>query len=421
MIHQNDNTPSTAAAPKKGSSGASIVPIARFRVRKGSPSVQMTIRYLGKDSNPKSTDIRIKQGERLESKTQTIEGNPHATAYLRKLVGDLDELFYKLNREGRTFTAQDLSDFLFKKREWNEKAPHLLGVLESYNAYRKPEVATGHLTETVFGRYGRMVRIMKAFLQYQYKTCFVTLDSLKPVFGHQLESYFKVVKKYDNSTYVKYIRHYKTVLDYAVANEWTTRNVLSTYRGKIEDKDLVYLREPEVEAIQALKIADPSLERIRDIFIFSCYTGFSYQDLKHLKPEHLKLVNNVWCLAKAREKQKRNFRNTHFVPLLPAADTILKKYAEHCEQTGYLLPVIANQSFNDSLKGIAIAANIDRISVTTKVARTTFTTMMLNLGLDMETVSKMVGHTTATTTRKYYAELHQETVLDRVLEAFKNQ
>lgn len=47
--------------------------------------------------------------------------------------------------------------------------------------------------------------------------------------------------------------------------------------------------------------------------------------------------------------------------------------------------------------------------------------MMLNIGLDMETVSKMVGHTTATTTRKYYAELHQETVLSRVLESFKNQ
>ena len=109
MSQQNATTTHNATAtPKKGSSGVSTVPIARFRVRANSQNVQMTIRYLGKDSNPKSTDIRLKHGESLNSKTQTIDGNPHATAYLRKLVSELDELFYKLDREGRTFRTEGL-------------------------------------------------------------------------------------------------------------------------------------------------------------------------------------------------------------------------------------------------------------------------------------------------------------------------
>lgn len=421
MSHQNDNTTNAAATPKKGSIGVSTVPIARFRVRTGSPSVQMTIRYLGKDSSPKSTDVRLKQGERLNSKTQTIEGNEHATAYLRKLVNDLDELFYKLDREGRSFTAQDLIDFLFKKREWNQQAPHVLGAIEAYNAYRKPEVATGHLTETVFKRYGRMLRIMRAFLRYQYKTEVVALDNLNPVFGRQIESYFKTVKKYDDSTYVKYIRHYKAVFDYAIANGWTTRNPLMTYRGKIEDKPIVFLTHAQLKTIEALTIEDETLSRIRDMFVFSCWTGLSYKDLERLKPEHISLINGQWCIIKPREKQKRNFRNTQFVPIFPVSDAILKKYSEHCNETGFLLPVPTNQHYNRVLKGLAIAANITRINVTTHVARRTFTTLMLNMGLDMDTLGSIVGHTTAQTTRKYYAELHQETILERVLEAFKNQ
>lgn len=419
MIHQIDPTTDAAVAPKTGNSGVSTVPTARFRVRPKTQMIEMTIRHLGKDASPRSTSIRLKIGEKWNKKTQSIDGNPHATNYLRKLRTQLDELFYKLDREGRTFTAQDLSDFLFNKRAWNQQAPHMLGAIQAYNQYRKPEVATGHLTETVFKRYGRMERIMKAFLLYRYKTDYVALDSLKPVLGKELESYFKTVKKYDSSTYVKYIRHYKTVLDYAVANEWTHRNPLGIYRGFVEPKPLFYLTESELAGIEGLVIPDPLVSQLRDLFIFCCWSGFAYVDLERLRPEHLTLVNDHWCLIKPREKQKRHFRNTQFIPLLPAADAILKKYAAYCLETGKLLPVPTNQHYNRYLKGIGVAANITRIPLKTHLARKTFTTLMLNMGLDMETIGSMVGHTSAATTRKYYAELHRETILERVLEAFK--
>ncbi|MEZ4904334.1 MAG: phage integrase SAM-like domain-containing protein [Spirosomataceae bacterium] len=329
MSHQTDHQQAATVAPKKGNSGVFTVPTARFRVRKGSNRIEIIVRLLGKDANAKAINIQLKNGEQLNTKTNEITGNPHATAYLRKLRNELDELFYKLDREGQEFTAQDLSDYLFKKRDWRTHKPHVMGVIAAYNEYRKPEVASGLMTETVFKRFGRMERIMLDFLKYQYKKEIVALESLKPVFGKQLETYFKTVKKYDNATYVKYIRHYKSVLDYAVQNEWTNRNVLAAYKGKIEAKPLIYLREAEIQAIQDLNLIDPSLQAVRDGFVFMCFTGVSFADLVKLQPQHLKIVNDVWCLEKPREKQKRNFRNTHFVPLLPVADAILKRYATH--------------------------------------------------------------------------------------------
>ena len=118
---------------------------------------------------------------------------------------------------------------------------------------------------------------------------------------------------------------------------------------------------------------------------------------------------------------KEDPRTTQFVPLVPVSSEILRTYKAHHDKTGYLLPVPSNQHYNRFLKALAAATGLDRIVLTTHVARRTFATTMLNLGLDMESVASMVGHMTPETTRQFYAELHQKTVITRVLAAFQNK
>jgi len=332
------------------------MPTSRFRQRKN--SIEIIVRYLGVDANPRATAIRLKPNEQWDRKTQTVVGNDGANSRLLKYKTDLDELFYKLDRKGDPFTARDLVDYPFGVKEWNEK-PHVLGAISAYNDFRKPEIKSGNLTEIIFKRFGRMERIMKDFLIYQYPTEKVALESLKPVFGKQLDSYFKVVKQYDPNTSTKYIRHYKSVFEYALANDWTTKNVLNAFRARTIDKPILYLTSTELARIEGLLIPpDSVLEKYRDMFVFCCWSGLSYKDIRNLKPEHLIEVEGQFCIVKPREKRTRNIKTTHFSPLFPATDAILRKYADHCAQTGFCFPMPSLNTYNKSLQGIGVAANI---------------------------------------------------------------
>ncbi|MFZ1451336.1 MAG: site-specific integrase, partial [Ferruginibacter sp.] len=139
---------------------------------------------------------------------------------------------------------------------------------------------------------------------------------------------------------------------------------------------------------------------VRDIFVFSCYTGLSFIDVVNLTPNHIAIGmdREKWIFT---SRQKTN--TASHIPILPPAMTIINKYKDHPASInkGRLLPVLSNQKMNAYLKEIADLCEINK-ELTFHVARHTFaTTVTLTNGVPIETVSKMLGHKKLQTTQHY--------------------
>ena len=163
------------------------------------------------------------------------------------------------------------------------------------------------------------------------------------------------------------------------------------------------------------------LELVRDIFIFSCFTGLAYVDVQQLNKNHISLgIDGDKWIFKNRQKTDTPSK----IPLLPMAMEIVDKYKNHptCVNENRLLPILSNQKMNAYLKEIADVCGINK-ELTFHIARHTFaTTVTLSNGVPIETVSKMLGHTNLKTTQHYAKILDKKISNDMMIlkEKFKN-
>ncbi|MBQ6228021.1 MAG: tyrosine-type recombinase/integrase [Prevotella sp.] len=161
-----------------------------------------------------------------------------------------------------------------------------------------------------------------------------------------------------------------------------------------------YLTPEEFQRIEQLDIRIPHLARVRDLFVFQTYTCLSYTDLAAFDAGKIKHVNGYPVYTGKRGKTGKRFT---FLVLRPAM-AILERY-------GNRLPIISNVKYNEYLKVLALMGGIDK-SISSHWARHTGATMLLNEGMDMEIVAKVLGHSSTRITRQVYAKLLDETVVD---------
>lgn len=167
-----------------------------------------------------------------------------------------------------------------------------------------------------------------------------------------------------------------------------------------------YLTLDELHTLQSAKMPTESLEQVRDLFVFQTYTCMAYKDLANFDLSKGKRRTDGRIIYTSRRgKTGEEFT---FLVLKPAM-AILNKY-------GGQLPMLSNVNYNKYLKVVAQSAGIDK-PLTTHWARHTGATILLNEGVDMETVAKILGHSSTRITRSTYAKLLDSTVADKMLEA----
>ena len=159
-----------------------------------------------------------------------------------------------------------------------------------------------------------------------------------------------------------------------------------------------FLTREELDRIMTARMGTECLDRVRDLFVFQCYTCLSYADLAAFDPGKLKVVNGREMYAARRGKTGVEFT---FMLLRPALE-VLRKY-------GGRLPILSNVKYNEYLKVVAQTAGVDK-PITTHWARHTGATLLLNAGVGMETVAKILGHSSTKITRSVYAKLLDDTV-----------
>ena len=271
--------------------------------------------------------------------------------YLIQLRNKIYQKEIELLQKGYLITAELLKEAITDKVEaLNEKT--LLEVLEEHNTERKAMVGktVAPATYWVFEYTGRL---FKEFIQKKYERKDLYLREINLGFIQGFHTYLLGEKKMGQNSCTKHLKFLKKLLNLAVANSYISYNPVNVYKVEREPVEIDFLDEEELRKIINFDTPLPRLERAKDMFLFGCFTGLSYIDIKTLTPEHFEKdsAGRIW-IKKRRVKTGVLSR----IPLLPIAKLILDKY----KGGDKLLPIQDPADINKYLKDIAILCGINK-------------------------------------------------------------
>lgn len=251
-----------------------------------------------------------------------------------------------------------------------------------------------------FQKYNTCKNFMKDFLQKEYQTNDVSLKSIDRHLITQFELYLRTVRSCNHNTATKYLQKFRKIVMIGFKNEWIKINPFDGFKLNFTEVDRPYLTEAELTRIMEHKFSFQRLEQVRDMFVFSCFTGLSYIDVQKLTKGEMEQTPDGKYWIKTRRK-KTNVK-AH-IPLLPVAMSIINKYANFkmLSINDKVIPIISNQKINAYLKEVADLCAIEKC-LSFHVARHTFaTTVTMMNGVPIETVSRMLGHKNIRSTQHY--------------------
>ena len=281
----------------------------------------------------------------------------------------------------------------------DEKQRMLIPIFEDHNKKIEELVGKEYAPGTL-ERYKTSLKHTIDFLEWKYKVSDIDILKINHAFVTEYEFYLRSVRNCNNNTAVKYIKNFSKIIKICLANNWIDKNPFSNYKAKVREVERVYLSEEEIQKILNKEFATERLSLVRDIFLFSCFTGLAYIDVKNLTKAHISLgIDGEKWIFTHRQKTESASK----IPILPVTQMIVDKYSEHpqCLNENRLLPILSNQKMNSYLKEIAGICEINK-ELTFHIARHTFaTTVTLSNGVPIESVSKMLGHKNLRTTQHY--------------------
>jgi len=338
------------------------------------------------------------------SNWDSSKGFPRGTTFdIKQLMMKLDEIknkyfdcYHKLLIENQSFTTEDIkNEFLGIK-----DAEQTLMKMFEYHT----ETTKNTLAENTKRHFRGTEKYFKEFLSEVLRISDIPLSRLNLKFLTDFEQFIHRRNKTsknpcNHNSMTKHIVRFRKIVNIAIMNDWLDKDPFMKYKSSYIPSNRGYLTKDEFQNIEQVNIAIQRLKIVRDLFIFSCYTGLAHIDAMNLKSENICVgINKKSWIKTTRTKTKIPVN----VPLLPAAEMILERYKDSpLVKQGYVLPQISNQTVNAYLKEIAVLSGISK-TLTFHMARHTFaTTVTLTNGVPIETVSKMLGHTSIKTTQIY--------------------
>ena len=336
--------------------------------------------------------------EKWDTKKGEVRGKHEEANQINQSLGILKgkalKAFNQLSEQKAEFTAETIKAEIFGK---TKERKTLLEVITWHISRVKEQIGIEYALAT-YKRYNTVQVKVEMFLKYKYQREDILLSEITVNFIVDFEHFLKVHEGISHNSACKYIKMFKRFTNLALTYGWLERNPFAGYRIKSKEKERGYLTQDEIDKIRVKKITIPRIDQVRDIFIFSCYTGLAYSGVKKLSVEHLTngIDGQKWIITQRTKTDKRSA-----IPLLPHALEVLEKYKPQADKTGMLLPVLSNQRMNSYLKEVGDICGITKV-LTYHLARHSFaTTIALTNGVPIETVSKMLGHASLKTTQIY--------------------
>ena len=360
--------------------------------------------YMRITVNNKRSDISISRKidpRKWSSKSEKALGkSPEATElnnYINILKNKIRKIHQDLIEKNKTVSAKSILDEF--KGVNKKKLKMTLEVFKEHNE-QMDRLSGKSISKSTAKRYWTCYNHIEQFLKEEFSVVDYPMNDINHQFITKFEYFLKTKRECNHNSALKYVNNFKKIIRIALANQWMDRDPFYNYKVQFDTVEREYLNEEEVQKLIDKDLHLDRLKLVRDMFVFSCYTGLAYSDVKKLSSADITkgIDGGKWIRIK-RTKTK----SLSSIPLLPVAEQIIDRYKDHPEVKNgeYILPVLSNQKSNAFLKEIAIMCGITK-PLTTHLARHTFaTTVTLTNGVPIESVSKMLGHQDLRTTQHY--------------------
>lgn len=303
----------------------------------------------------------------------------------------------KLLIEGKPIEAVRTILPVFK--EHNARMKSLIGKDYAYGTWERYETSYDHTV---------------AFMKEVYKVDDFNIKNFDLEFIQKYELWLKTVRNCNHNSTMKYLANFKKIVLICVKRKWIPQDPFGEFKMTKKRVKKTPLTQHQVDELAKKHFSSERLTVVRDIFLFCCYTGLPYAEIRKLKRSDIFIgIDGFRWIDNERVKTDGAAR----IPLLPVAEQLMDKYADDpdCVEKGLVFPVRSNQKMNDYLKEIADLCGI-KIKLTFHIARHTFaTTICLTNGISMETTSKLLCHASIVMTAGVYAQIVDRKVSDEMM------
>ena len=341
-----------------------------------------------------STGIAVQQSqwdrekERLKGRTtEALSTNLE----LDNIQSGLQTIFKKVEMTDEVSLERIKSEYLCKK----EDVDTLMSLFNKHNSDIARQVGVSVEAATL-QKYNVCKKHFSNFLRDKYGRSDIRLSELGYIVIHDFDIYLRTVVGQNPNTATRMMKTFKTITILGRKLGVLHHDPFLNIRFHMEPVNRGFLTDEEILKIANKDFGIGRLELVRDMFVFSCFTGLAYIDVYNLAPENIVTLNGKqWIMTK---RQKTSVETN--VLLLDIPKSIIAKYSGKTYRDGKLFPMLTNQKLNSYLKEIADICGIKK-NLTFHLARHTFATMSLSKGVPIESVSKMLGHTNIKTTQIY--------------------
>ena len=328
-------------------------------------------------------------------KKQIVRGDAQTNEYIEAVRMKCYSLELEMMKRGLLFTV-DTFVYAFK-HGIKQNSISVYGLFDRFMEKQLEKKEVGLITHAIYVKYRCTIRYCKEAMQTDKMMSELTASDMEDIYTYMLH-------QMTNNSAICYMRKLKTILIYAIREGYISTNPINFkfHKDKVKKEPLTL---DEVRRIRAVELGSKRMENIRDLFILQCYTGLAFRDMSSLSEKDIEIDKDgkEWIV-----KERIKTGVPAFIPILPVVKEILVKYNYH-------LPTLTNQKYNSYLKEIQEVCGIKQ-TLHSHLARHTCGTLLLNAGVDMLTVSKVLGHSSTKTTEMVYAKLLPETIMKRVEE-----
>lgn len=282
-----------------------------------------------------------------------------------------------------------------------EKCITLLPLCDKFIEDYYQIMISGSVVKDTYQRYVYTRSRLAEYMEEKYNIRDIAISNINHSFIKGFDLWLRNRCGIGNNTASKLVKHFRTMFNLALNNGWIQADPFSTYKIQFEKVDRGYLTQEELSTLIAKEFDSDRLTLVKDMFLFSCFTGLSYADVEQLTHGCIQ-IDGEGRQRLVTKRQKTSVGVT--IPLLEIPKQIIDKYADtkrRAPKSNRLLPIYSNQKCNNYLKEIAALCGINK-ELTYHLARHTFaTTVTLANGVPLETVSRLLGHNSIKTTQIY--------------------
>ncbi len=351
-----------------------------------------------------SPKLWLQDKQRVKSKTSTAELANKKIAELLRKIESIEATYLMSETE---FTVSDI----IQKLTGKDTLPfRTLMQAYEYKHQQMVQLKDVSYTASTIEKSEQMQKVVRDYLYKELKTKDILLSKVGIAFLNEFELYLKTKRKLAVATSNKIIQKLKAVMKLAFEYGIIDRPAFPNHQFKHERPKVVYLTVEELERLERFSFAQQRLNMIRDIFLFSVYTGLHYIDAMSLTDANIvKGVDGKEWLFYNRQKTNADIN----IPMLEKAKKLVAVFKASYNAGSYLVPRFSNQKINSYLKEIAVIVGIEK-PLTHKVARKTFGSVLLYYNVPMKVVSELMGHSSVIITERHYAQVELKKLGDEM-------